>query len=339
MSASKGPPPIVYFVIVALLGIGGWYGYQRYFAGTTSGSPSSTSSSVPTSTSSQTSPPAQAPPSQSTTQSTPPLSASNVDLQASVPDPTVLRMDGSVSMVKYVQSLRNLYGQRYPSIPTTYGIPDGTPNGSSRGLAALLNGEVQLAATSRPLKPEEATAGIAAIPVARDAIAVVVSVDNPFQGGLTLQQLGGIYQGQIRNWSEVGGPDLPLRILNRSPDGGTHDLFKNVVLFGQDFAPDGPNFKTFQQDVTTPILRELGRDGISYATVAHVLNQQTVRIVPIDGVSPTDETSVRNGTYPISRNVFLATTDPTSSAVKNFIELALSPQGQDLARRAELIPL
>jgi phosphate transport system substrate-binding protein len=248
-------------------------------------------------------------------------------------------MDGSVSMVKYVQSLRNLYSQRYPNLPTTYGIPDGTPNGSSRGLEALLNNEVQLAATSRPLKPEEATAGIEAIPVAKDAIAVVVSVENPFQGGLTLQQLGGIYQGQIRNWSEVGGPDLPIRVLNRSPDGGTYDLFKNVVLFGQDFAADGPNFRTFQQDVTTPILRELGRDGISYATVAHVQNQQTVRIVPIDGVSPTDETAVRNGTYPISRNVFLATTDPTSAAVKNFIELALSPQGQDLARRAELIPL
>jgi phosphate transport system substrate-binding protein len=54
------------------------------------------------------------------------------------------------------------------------------------------------------------------------------------------------------------------------------------------FAPDGPNFTTLPRDETTPMLRALGNNGIGYSTVQQVANQQTVRIVPIDGMSPTD---------------------------------------------------
>lgn len=260
-------------------------------------------------------------------------------LNPSLPNPTELTMDGSVTMVALMKQFQFAFAQINPNLPTTYGVPDGHPNGTNVGIRHLINGQVWIAASSRPLNSEERAAGLLSIPIAKDALAVVVGVNNPFNGSLTLEQLKQIFQGQITNWAQVGGPDLPIRVINRSPDSGSHTLFREVVLLGQSFAPDGPNFTTLMQDETTPLLRALGRDGISYSTVQQVENQQTVRIVPINGVTPTDREAVRSGRYPISRVVYLVVKQQTSPAVKQFIDMVLSPQGQQIVQRVGFIPL
>ncbi|AFY70709.1 phosphate ABC transporter substrate-binding protein, PhoT family [Thalassoporum mexicanum PCC 7367] len=268
-----------------------------------------------------------------------PASASLASIEATLPNPNLLQIDGSTTMVALMQNLNNAYAQANPSIPAIYGQPANNPNGSSGGIRNLINGTVDLAASSRPLKPEEATANLQVVAIAKDAVAVVVSASNPYRGGLTMSQLRQIYEGRITNWSEVGGPNVPIKVINRAQASGTRDLFQNVVLLSQSFAPDSANFITWPQDETTAIIRELGNNGISYATVSQVANQSTVRIMPIDDSLPTDINAIRNNTYPISRNIFLITTKQTSPAVKEFIELALSPQGQQLATNNGFIPI
>lgn len=340
MTTSAGPPPIVYILVLAGLGGGGYYAYRQGWIPGLSANPSDVSQETSfVSVSPNVPPPVTAPVNPAPVAPPANLGGLPPDLQFTAPNPAVLQMDGSVTMVKFIQGLRTVYNQQFPNLPATYGIPDGKPGGTNRGIQNLLNGTVQIAASSRPLSPQELQAGLRAIPVARDALAVVVGVNNPYKGGLTMTQLAGIFQGRITNWSQVGGPNVPIKVLNRARDSGTHDLFRNLVLLGQDFAPDGPNFTTFAQDVTTPILRALGTDGISYTTVAQAANQQTIRIVPIEGILPTDTAAVRDGRYPISRQVFLAVRQQTSPAVKAFIDLALSPQGQAIAGRSDFLPL
>nr|WP_293092649.1 substrate-binding domain-containing protein [Okeania sp. SIO2F4] len=82
------------------------------------------------------------------------------NLDASLPNPNVLAIDGSVTMVKLIKLLENAYEQKYPNIPVTYGVPEGMPNGSNQGIKNLLTNQVQIAAISRPLQPEEAPANI-----------------------------------------------------------------------------------------------------------------------------------------------------------------------------------
>jgi phosphate transport system substrate-binding protein len=260
-------------------------------------------------------------------------------LKVSQPNPDVLTIDGSVSLVAVIKQLQTAYLQVNPTLPTAYGLPNGKPNGTNAGLQNLIDGKVDLAVSSRPLKPEEVQAGLQAVPIVRDALAIAVGRDNPYQGGLTLDQLKQIFQGKITNWSQVGGPDLPIRVINRSPDSGTYTFFQDAVLLGENFGADGPNFTTAQQDETTPLLRALGPDGITYSTVTQLENQQTVRIVPIDGVSPTDIDAVELATYPISRIGYLVARQQTSPAVKQFIELALSPQGTTIIRRLGFAPV
>jgi len=259
---------------------------------------------------------------------------SSSGLDTSLPNPSVITIDGSTAMVALVKDLRNAYSQVNPNIPTTFGVPEGKPNGSSGGIKNLINNTVLMAASSRPLQASEAQADIKLVAIARDAVAVVVGINNPFKGNLSSAQLKDIYQGKITNWSQLGGNNAPIKVINRAAQSGTKDLFQNVVLLGEQFAPDSPNFITWPQDETTAILRTLGKDGISYATISQVENQtSTVRIIAIDNISPADKLAVKNGTYPISRNLYLGVHKKTSPAVQQFVELALSPQGQAIAQR------
>jgi phosphate transport system substrate-binding protein len=185
----------------------------------------------------------------------------------------------------------------------------------------LLAGNVDVAASSRPLTPQEQAQGLEAMPVALDNIAIVVGVNNPFNGGLTSDQLKGIFQGQITNWSQVGGPNSLIRVINRPPVSGTHQMFKEMVLNGEDFG-NTSNISTMDRDATTPMLRALGNDGIGYATYAQVEKQQTVRSLPIDKDLPS------SATYPFSRQLYYVYKNPPSQAVKDFLGYATSPQGQ-----------
>ncbi|TYQ25022.1 phosphate ABC transporter substrate-binding protein [Pseudanabaena sp. UWO311] len=270
----------------------------------------------------------------SSAQPTPPvLTSTNLNLDTSLPNPSILGIDGSTAMVALIKALRNDFSQVNPNIPSSYGVPDGNPTGSNQGLKNLIDGSIAIAATSRPLKAAEAQAGIQLVPIAKDAIALVVGINNPFKGNLTKEQVRDIYLGKITNWSQVGGANQPIRVINRATTSGTREAFQDIVLLGQGFAPDSPNFITWKQDETTAILRDIGDNGISYATVSQVEKQEIVRIIAIDGVLPTDVSAVKAGKYPISRSLFLGVKKITSPVSKQFIEFALSPQGQQIVQR------
>lgn len=334
------PLILALLITVGMIGAGVWY-----FGRTLLPNASNTTSDVPTDNPPATGnpQPTDNPPDSSTDASapSPPSSAATTPptLNATLPNPTQLTMDGSVTMVALMKQFQLAYTQVNPSLPTTYGVPDGRPNGTNAGIQNLTNGTVWIAASSRPLRSEELSAGLQGVAIGRDALAIVIGVENPYQGGLTLDQVKQIFQGRITNWAEVGGPSAPIRVINRSPDSGSHTLFQDLVLLGEAFAPDGPNFTTLQQDETTPMLRALGTNGIGYSTVQQVSNQQTVRIVPINGVLPTDVEAIRTGQYPISRIIYLVTRQQTSSAVQQFIDMALSPQGQQIVERVGFVPL
>jgi phosphate transport system substrate-binding protein len=185
----------------------------------------------------------------------------------------------------------------------------------------LLAGLIDLAAISRPLTQAETDRGLRAVEVANDAIAIVVGNNNPFNGSLSPQHVQGIFRGTIVNWSQVGGPNQMIRVINRPPVSGTHQAFKDLVLQGRNFGTSA-NITTLAQDATTPLLRALGDDGIGYATAQQVVNQQTVRVVPVDGLRP-DQPS-----YPYQRTLYYAYQDPPNDMAKAFLGFALSPQGQ-----------
>jgi phosphate transport system substrate-binding protein len=334
MTSGKNDLPallLTTLITLGLLGGGLWFVGRKFLGGgnqatNPSGTQAGTQAGNPTD------PSAASPPAANSN------STSASGLNTSQPNPSILAIDGSVSLVALIKQLQNAYLQVNPSIPSTYGVPDGQPNGTNAGIQNLLDGKVSMAVSSRPLKPNELTT-LQAVPIARDALAVAVGANNPYKGGLTLNQLKQIFQGKITNWSEVGGPNLPIRVINRAASSGTHTFFQDVVLLGEPFAADGANFSTAQRDETTPLLQALGEAGITYSTVTQTANQQTVRNVSIDGVDPTDQNAVKSGTYPISRVTYLVVPKQTSPAVQQFVDLALSDSGKQIISRLGFAPI
>jgi phosphate transport system substrate-binding protein len=235
---------------------------------------------------------------------------------ASVPAGTTVSIDGSTSMVLINEALKAGFVGAFPgSVVSTAAV------GTDNGIQALLGGSISLAAISRPLTAEEQGRGLAAVPVARDRIALVVGIDNPFRRGLSRSQVVRIFRGEVTNWTTLGGADRPIRVLNRPSVSGTHQAFSTIVLGGQPFGST-PTITTLARDATTPMLRLLGSDGIGYATYGQVADQKTVRVVPVDGTTPEAEL------YPFQRPLFYAYRQPADPAVKAFLGFALSPAGK-----------
>ncbi|MEM6503735.1 MAG: phosphate ABC transporter substrate-binding protein [Cyanobacteria bacterium P01_C01_bin.89] len=237
-------------------------------------------------------------------------------LPQSIPAGTTIRVGGSTSMVQISQALKRGIETRYGGVTV---VADA--QGSGAGIAAIAQGTLDVAGISRALSPQESQLGLTSVPVARDAIALVVGQENPFSGSLSPEQVAAIFQGRLTNWAEVGGPNQPIRVINRPPISGTHQAFKSIVLSGQPFGTTG-NITTMERDATTPMLRALGGDGIGYATSAQVATQQTVRVVPINGKT------VFAQDYPLQRVLSYAYRQPPNPAVQSFLGFALSQEGQ-----------
>jgi len=252
-----------------------------------------------------------------------PASSTTLAPPTTVPSGTVVRIEGSTSMVQINQALKNHFEQQFPGTRV-----DTQAGGTEKGIQGLLAGNADLAAISRPLNSQEQGQGLMEIPITKDAIAIFVGEKNPFRKGLTSAQLVGIFQGQITNWSQVGGAAGPIRVINRPASSGTHQAFQELVLKKGNFGTTS-NITTMQQDVTTPILRKLQTDGISYATFAQVANQQTVRTVPVDGLTP------EAANYPYQRTLYYAYKQPASPQVQAFLGYLTSPQAQQALSTAK----
>lgn len=233
-----------------------------------------------------------------------------------VPSGTTVRIDGSTSMVLINQALKKSFEQKFAG--TTVAT---NARGSDIGIQALIAGTIDVAAISRPLTAQEQAQGLVAIPMAKDAIAIVVGLNNPFRRGLKHEQIVGIFQGQITDWSAVGGQPGTIRVINRPPVSGTYQTFRELVLKGGNFGTT-PNITSMERDATTPMLQALKTDGIGYATYAQVDNQQTIRTVAVDGLTP------ESANYPYQRTLYYVYKNPANPAVQAFLGYASSPSGQ-----------
>lgn len=310
MAQNRGPSPVIYIVIFLLLAAGGYWFFAKG-QGNQADTANSSSESAPPD------PPPAAPPPTAPPPTAPPPAAPppQFSLPNAVAAGTTISVDGSTSMVTINQNLKNGFQQKFPGTTVTT-----EAKGSSQGIQGLISGSADIAAVSRPLTESEKSQGLIAVPIALDRIAIVVGKNNPFRTGLSKTQVQQIFQGQIVNWSQVGGKPGTIRVINRPPISGTHQSFKEIILGGGNFGST-PNITTMERDATTPLLRELKTDGIGYATYAQVANQQTVRVVAIDGLT------AEAASYPFQRKLYYAYKNPPNPAAQYFLGYALSAEG------------
>jgi phosphate transport system substrate-binding protein len=245
---------------------------------------------------------------------------------------------GSDTMVILGQRLAEEYMTRKPG--TVVQVNGG---GSGTGIAALINGTVDLAMASRPMKDDEKAkarqargADMVEHPVALDGLGVFVHASNPIQH-LTIAQVKDIFQGKVRNWSEIGGPNAPLVLYGRESSSGTYDYFREHVLGKEDFAPA---VQTLQG--TAAIINAVGHDrnGIGYGGIAYAKEVRAIGI-SAEGKPPVapSESTVADGSYPLARKLFLYYPANAPERVTSFAQWAVTPEAQALVTKVGYFPL
>lgn len=249
--------------------------------------------------------------------------------------------------------------QAFPSFKLRYLEPIGKKPGSGTGIAMLIEGEISIAQSSRPLKDQEIAAAakrgfkLDQVAVAIDGLAFYVNRQLNIPG-LTLAQIRDIYTGKITNWQTVGGPNLPIIPFSRDRKaGGTVDFFAEHVLENQSLASRVKIVRDTTQSVqkvaSTP-------GGIGYASAPEVIGQKTIHPLPIGKlasqgfVSPVadgnpntvNEAAIANGSYPVTRRLFIIIKRDgrlDEQAGVAYTNMLLSNEGQDLVKQAGFAPV
>lgn len=262
------------------------------------------------------------------------------------PAPTTsITNKGSDTMVNLALAWAEAYRVENPEISLSV-----TGGGSGTGIAALINGTVDIANASRAIKDEEREQaranGVDPVEfiVARDAIAVIANPGNPVDR-LTLPQLSAIFSGQINNWREVGGEDRPIVRLSREVNSGTHVYFLEEVLrLGEKdnrtlFSADTLLLPS-SEGITAEISQNpnaIGYDGLGYVTDA-------VKVIAVarDAAGPfvlPSVESVNAGQYPISRDLYIYTAGEPGGAVKAYLEWIMQAEAQGIVRELGFVPI
>ncbi len=254
---------------------------------------------------------------------------------------------GSDTMVNLALAWAERYQAEHPDVSLSV-----TGGGSGTGIAALVNGTVDIANASRAMKSEEKQQaeanGITPVEftAARDAIAVIVNPENPVRQ-LTLQQISDIYSGKFSNWSEVGGADRPIVRLSRETNSGTHVYFLETVLrLGDKTNPTLFSTDTLLLPSSEGIINEvrqnpnaIGYDGLGYVP-PDLMN--SVIAVARDASGPyviPSIATVNDNSYPVARDLYMYTAGEPAGAIKDYINWILSPEAQAIVADLGFVPI
>ena len=259
---------------------------------------------------------------------------------------TPIQIQGSDTMVNLAQAWAETYSGKESGANIEVG-----GGGSGVGIAALINGTIDIATASRDMKPDEKTKAKTAsgkdpkeFTVGYDCLAIYVHKNNPMEE-ITIEQLQKIFaeDGNITKWSDLGvtvpGCDSAEVIrVSRQSSSGTYEFFREHVLSKKDFKLGSRDMNGSKEVVelvgSTPCA--IGYSGMGYAT-------DKVKMLKVtqkggQGVAPTIA-NAQNKSYPIARPLFLYTLGEPEAGSRKFLSWVLSEEGQKIVEQTGYVPV
>jgi phosphate transport system substrate-binding protein len=231
-------------------------------------------------------------------------------------------IDGSTTVGPVAKTFATYFTKKYGVRVTV------SESGSGNGAKSLINSSCTIAAMSRAMKSAEIgaarTKGVNPVAhvVAYDGLAMVVHPANPVRG-LTKTQISNIYRGSITNWREVGGPNARIVVIQRESNSGTEEAFKELVA-GKGVQITG-NAETQSSNGSVKSRVSTTLSSIGFLGLGFV--DRSVKVIAVNGVLP-NVTTVKNGTYPVTRPLYFYTNGQPSGSVKQFIDLSKTVEGK-----------
>lgn len=244
-----------------------------------------------------------------------------------------LRIDGSTTVLPIAQKAAEVFMKKNPSIKVFV-----SGSGSGTGIKALLDGTTDIADSSREAKDKEIAAGkenginLVAHKIALDGIVPVVhpsmKIDN-----ITMEQLRDIYNGKIKSWKEIGGPNRPISVVSRDTSSGTYEVWEGKVLHKDRVRADALLVASNGQAVQTV---SQNKYAIGYIGIGYI--DKSIKVLKVNGKIASEKT-VRDSSWPVSRPLFMYTNGKPAGVTAKFIDFVLSKEGQKIVNEVKYVSI
>jgi phosphate transport system substrate-binding protein len=245
-----------------------------------------------------------------------------------------INIKGSTTVLPIAQKVAEAFMKQHPDVKISI-----SGGGSGNGIKALIDGSTDIADSSRFIKPKEVELAVqngqypVPFAVAYDCIVPVVHPSNPLTN-ITMDQLKAIYKGEIRNWKEMGGPDRPIVVISRDTSSGTYEVWLEKVLKEERVFP-GALLQASNGAIVQAVSNN--KNAIGYIGLGY--KDKSVKDLTVNEIRGSVETTL-NGTYPISRPLYMFTPGWPSGDTLKFINFVMHPEkGQKYVAQAGFVPL
>jgi ABC-type phosphate transport system substrate-binding protein len=239
---------------------------------------------------------------------------------------TTVRVAGSTSTTSISEGLKQGFQKKYPGSKVniaTFGTKDAVAN--------VAAGKVDVAVVGRPLSEAEKAQGLVAVPMGREKIAIVVDKSSPMAKDLTIANFAKLFRGEVSDWSAVGGPKAPVKLVDRT-ESDTRKAFPNYPAFQNGKFVPAANALKVTSESSKDMAAQLGKTGISYLPISALDNMPNLRVLTMHGVKPTD------ARYPFSHPLYYVYKGAQpNDAVKAFLGFAGAAEGQNAMKTAGLV--
>ncbi|MBN2590633.1 MAG: phosphate ABC transporter substrate-binding protein [Sedimentisphaerales bacterium] len=246
-----------------------------------------------------------------------------------------LHIEGSTTVGPIADGFAEVFSKLYPDVAITV-----NKSGSGTGASALIDSRCDIATMSRFMKEKEFKDAVdkgvfpVAHAIAMDGVCVVLHPSNPITA-LTTEQVRDIYTGKIKNWKDLGGPDLSIVVISRDTSSGTYETFESFVMNKEKMASNIEYVSTNPQMFGRV---ESTRSAIGYVGYGFV--KSGVKAVTLNKIKPTVQT-ILNGQYPVSRPLYMFTNGypKLGSMTHKFISFYLTEDGQEVIEDKGFVPV
>jgi len=259
-----------------------------------------------------------------------------------------ITIKGSDTMVNLGARWAEEFMKDYPKVSISV-----TGGGSGTGIAALINKTTDICQASRKMTTDEIAQaeknGVEPVEfvVALDGLSVVVNPSNSISE-LTFQQLSDIYTGKLTNWKNVGGKDASIVALSRDTNSGTHVFFKEYVVQMAGLPTQNKKLEYGSKVLMMPSsktgITEVAQNSnaIFYVGMGYVTDE--VKVIKIkrtetDTAIVPSILGVRNGSYPVSRPLYLYTNGQPMDAIKAYVDWVMGTKGQQIVTKLDFVTL
>lgn len=244
-------------------------------------------------------------------------------------EPVTISISGSTS----VGPLMEKVAEKYEGANSNVSI-EINQVGSSAGIKDAINGVSEIGMSSRELKSEEESQ-VKSNVIAYDGIAIITNKNNQIKN-ITLDQIKGIYTGQITNWNQIdGGKDAPIVVVSREEGSGTRDAFQEIVGYKSEELKADAMISNGNGGVKETVASN--ENAVGFVSFEYLDDE--VNIANVENVEPKADL-VKSGEYKISRPFLLVNKDgELSEDGQKLIDFILSDEGQTIVKENKLIPI